>query len=971
MALFHFTVTQTKRSKGQSAIASAAYRSGEKLYSEYYGEYSDYTRKRGVICSDILLPPHAPKEYADRQTLWNAVEKAERGKNAQLAYSFEISLQNEFSLEENIALAREFLFREFVSRGMTVDVSFHEKECEDGGTPNPHFHFLCPIRPMEQDGTWGIKQRREYVLDEEGNRIRDANGKYVFNAVPTTDWGSPETLEHWREAWAEMCNAKFAEKGLDVRIDHRSYERQGVDLLPTIHEGATVRAMEKKGIRTEKGEFNRWIKATNAVIKDIRKKISLLFDWITEIKAELAKPQTPDLVSLLNDYYTQRKAGAYSQKGKISNLKEMNETYNYLRANGIYTLEDLESRLQSHRTTVDGLKTTMDSQNARMKAIRSLNDYSATYKSLKPVYDGLQKIKFEKSRAKYKTEHADKLKMFYTTRRKLTEEFPDGKVDMGKLSKEYDTLEQEHETTYAEFKTVREDLQRLWKVKSNIDIGKMKVEEQRKAVRAGYDPDILPPDLITFSKDAAELLADLQSRNERMFLLTFTVVNIAPTRQRLENDIFTVGGIAQKYNCALKRLDWQQEQGFVSSLALGYNEVEVQRGMTTSSTAIFIPFMTRELRMAGPSLYYGMNALSHNVIMADRKKLKSANGLYLGSTGSGKSFAAKRELLNVFLTIPQDRILIVDPMGEYAPLVRRLGGQVIEIAPGSPSHINPMDIRLDIDEDESPLSMKADFLLSLCELVVGGKDGLQPIEKTVIDRCVRLIYRDMALGIGAGKPPLLQDLYEELLKQPEPEARRVATALELYCTGSLNLFNHPTNVDLTARVVCIVLKGLGENLRKIAMHITNDFVTSAVNVNFHNGISTWCYFDEFHILLRDALTASYFVAVWKMLRKKGCVPSALTQNVKDLLASREIEAILDNTDFMILLAQAQSDRAILAKQLGISEHQLSYITHSNSGEGLLFYGDVTIPFVDRFPKGEIYNLLTTRPEDLKNEAKTE
>ena len=370
MALFHFTVTQTKRSKGQSAIASAAYRSGEKLYSEYYGEYSDYTRKRGVICSDILLPPHAPKEYADRQTLWNAVEKAERGKNAQLAYSFEISLQNEFSLEENIALAREFLFREFVSRGMTVDVSFHEKECEDGGTPNPHFHFLCPIRPMEQDGTWGIKQRREYVLDEEGNRIRDANGKYVFNAVPTTDWGSPETLEHWREAWAEMCNAKFAEKGLDVRIDHRSYERQGVDLLPTIHEGATVRAMEKKGIRTEKGEFNRWIKATNAVIKDIKKKIALLFDWIAEAKAELAKPQAPNLVSLLNDYYTQRKAGAYSQKGKISNLKEMNETYNYLRANGIYTLEDLESRLQSHRTTVDGLKTTMDSQNARMKAIR-------------------------------------------------------------------------------------------------------------------------------------------------------------------------------------------------------------------------------------------------------------------------------------------------------------------------------------------------------------------------------------------------------------------------------------------------------------------------------------------------------------------------------------------------------------------------------------------------------------------------
>lgn len=310
---------------------------------------------------------------------------------------------------------------------------------------------------------------------------------------------------------------------------------------------------------------------------------------------------------------------------------------------------------------------------------------------------------------------------------------------------------------------------------------------------------------------------------------------------------------------------------------------------------------------------------------------------------------------------------MVDPMGEYAPLVRRLGGQVIEISPDSPNHINPMDIQMGMNDEESPLSMKADFLLSLCELIVGGKEGLQPIEKTVIDRCVRLVYRELALGIGSGDMPLLQDLYEELLKQPEPEARRVATALELYCTGSLNLFNHPTNVQTKSRVVCIVLKGMGENLRKIAMHITNEFVTSAVNTNHAEALATWCYFDEFHVLLRDPLTASYFVAVWKMLRKKGCVPSALTQNVKDLLASAEISNILDNTDFLILLSQAQSDRAILAKQLGISEHQLSYITHSNSGEGLLFYGNVTIPFVDRFPKGEIYNLLTTRPEDIAHE----
>lgn len=498
------------------------------------------------------------------------------------------------------------------------------------------------------------------------------------------------------------------------------------------------------------------------------------------------------------------------------------------------------------------------------------------------------------------------------------------------------------------------------------DIDRMKMDEQKKAARAGYDIDILPPDLLTYSKDAAALLADLQSRNERMFLLTFLILNTAPTRQQLENDIFTVSGITQKYNCFLKRLDFQQEQGLMSSLPLGWNGIEIQRGMTTSSTAIFVPFMTQELRMDGQALYYGMNALSHNVIMADRKRLKSANGLYLGSTGSGKSFAAKRELINVFLAT-NDRIIVVDPMGEYAPLVKRLGGEVIDISPDSPHHINPMDLKLNMTGEDSPLSMKADFLLSLCELIIGGKEGLQPIEKTVIDRCVRLVYRELALGIGSGEMPLLQNLYETLCQQPEPEARRIATALELYCTGSLNMFNHPTNVNTDCRIICVVLKSMGENLRKIAMHITNELVTQAVDENFLTGLATWCYYDEFHILLQDALSASYFVRVWKMLRKKGCVPSALTQNVKDLLASREVENIFDNSDFMILLAQAQADRAILAKQLGISEHQLSYIAHSNSGEGLLFYGSTTIPFVDRFPRGEIYNLLTTRPEDMRKE----
>jgi type IV secretory pathway VirB4 component len=500
------------------------------------------------------------------------------------------------------------------------------------------------------------------------------------------------------------------------------------------------------------------------------------------------------------------------------------------------------------------------------------------------------------------------------------------------------------------------------------DIDRMKMDEQKKAARSGYDIDILPPDLVTFSKDAAALLTDLQSRNERMFLLTFTIISTASTRQKLENDIFTVSGICQKYNCALKRLDFQQEQGYVSSLVLGGNAIEIQRGMTTSSTAIFVPFMTQELRMGGPSLYYGMNALSHNVIMADRKKLKAPNGLYLGTPGSGKSFAAKREIINVFLATT-DRIIIVDPMGEYAPLVKRLGGEVIEISPDSPHHINPMDIQFTDNDEENPLALKADFILSLLELVVGGKDGLQPIERTVIDRCTRLVYREVMQNPETAAMPILQDLYELLSVQPEPEAKRLATALEIYCTGSLNVFNQPTNVDTEKRVICIVLKKLGATLRKIAMHVTNELSWAVVEDNFRRGLATWCYYDEFHILLRDALTASYFVTIWKMLRKKGCVPNALTQNVKDLLASREIENVLENSDFMVLLSQAAGDREILAKQLGISSHQLSYVTHSSSGEGLLFYGNTTIPFIDRFPKNtEIYRLLTTRPEDLKNDA---
>ena len=517
-----------------------------------------------------------------------------------------------------------------------------------------------------------------------------------------------------------------------------------------------------------------------------------------------------------------------------------------------------------------------------------------------------------------------------------------------------------------------DQLKAIKTIKGKIsDIGKMKVEEQRKAVRSGYDPDILPPDLITFSKDAAELLADLQSRNERMFLLTFTVVNLAPTRQRLENDVFTVGGIAQKYNCALRRLDWQQEQGFVSSLALGYNEVEIQRGMTTSSTAIFIPFMTRELRMAGQALYYGLNALSNNLIMVDRKKLKNPNGLILGTPGSGKSFSAKREICNTFL-VTDDDIIICDPEAEYAPLVERLHGQVIHISPASTQYINPMDINSNYSEEDNPLALKADFVLSLCELVVGGKEGLQPVEKTVIDRCVHVIYRKYFENPIPENMPLLEDLYNALLTQDEPEARHVAAALEIYVKGSLNIFNHHTNVDINNRIVCFDIKQLGKQLKKLGMLIVQDAVWGRVTANRSAGKSTRYYADEFHLLLKEEQTAAYSVEIWKRFRKWGGIPTALTQNVKDLLASPEVSNIFENSDFVYMLNQANGDRQILAKQLNISPHQLSYVTHSGEGEGLLFFGNVILPFVDHFPKDlELYRILTTRLSEVAEAQKHE
>lgn len=500
------------------------------------------------------------------------------------------------------------------------------------------------------------------------------------------------------------------------------------------------------------------------------------------------------------------------------------------------------------------------------------------------------------------------------------------------------------------------------------ELDRSKIEEQKKAVRAGYDMDIIPSDLATYGNDAKSLLKELQSQNERMFLLTFLVLNTGSTKQELETNVFQANSIAQKHNCNLRRLDYQQEQGLMSSLPLAYNQIEIQRGMTTSSTAIFVPFTTQELFQDGKeALYYGLNALSNNLIMVDRKKLKNPNGLILGTPGSGKSFSAKREITNAFLTTSDD-IIVCDPEAEYAALVTRLKGQVIKISPSSTQYINPMDINSNYSEEDNPIALKSDFILSLCELVVGGKEGLQPVEKTVIDRCVHQIYQTYFENPVPEKMPILEDLYNALLKQEEKEARHVATALEIYVKGSLNLFNHRTNVDVNNRFVCYDIKALGKQMKKIGMLIVQDQVWGRVTANRSAGKCTRYYVDEFHLLLKEEQTAAYSVEIWKRFRKWGGCPTGITQNVKDLLTSREVENIFENSDFIIMLNQAAGDRQILANTLNISPHQLSYVTHSGEGEGLLFYGNVILPFVDHFPTNlELYRIMTTKLSEVTPE----
>lgn len=496
------------------------------------------------------------------------------------------------------------------------------------------------------------------------------------------------------------------------------------------------------------------------------------------------------------------------------------------------------------------------------------------------------------------------------------------------------------------------------------DLDKAKIDEQKRAVRSGFDMDILPPDLVTFGKEAQKLLEDLQNHDEKMFMVTILIVHMAASRQKLENLVYSADGITNTQNCDLIRLDYQQEQGFLSALPIGINQVEIQRGLTTSGTAIFLPFRACEVFQKG-GVYYGLNATTGRMILADRKRLKCPNGVVLGTPGSGKSFSCKREAADVYLHTSDD-LLFLDPEHEYLSLCRQLSGQIIRLAPDSGDYINPLDVDLSVDTGENPLLMKADFIMSFCELILSASHGgLKPIEKSVIDRCIPKIYREYLKDPRPERMPVLGDLYQCLRSQEEGQALELATALELYVSGSLSYLNHQTNVNINNRVVCYDISALGQNLKKPGMLTVQNNIWQRTTINRYAGKTTRIYLDEFHLLLKEPQTAAYTAEIYKRFRKWNGIPTALTQNVKDLLDSPEIENILENSDFILMLNQAASDRNILAQRLGISPQELTHITNSGAGEGLLFFGDKIIPFIDKFPTDtKLYQVMTTKPADL-------
>lgn len=490
-----------------------------------------------------------------------------------------------------------------------------------------------------------------------------------------------------------------------------------------------------------------------------------------------------------------------------------------------------------------------------------------------------------------------------------------------------------------------------------------KIDEQRKAIKAGYDADMITHELKYSLDEANELLDDMRNKNQRMFKFTMFVYTCAEDEDTLKDNVYQLQATARKNGCKLVPLDCLQEPAFNAILPLGKNEVDIKRTLTTASTAIFIPFTTQELFQES-GMYYGLNALSRNLIFFNRKTLKNPNGFILGTPGSGKSFSAKREMVNALLNT-DDEVLIIDPEREYALLAEGFGGEIIHISAGSKAHINPLDITMDYSDDDNPLLLKSEFILSLCELIIGGKSGLTPGEKTVADRAVKITYNQYFRNPKKNPMPTLENFYNTLKDQPEEEAKHLALKLELYIKGSLSTFAQPTNIDLSKRFVVFDIRDLGKELKTMGMLIVLDQIWNRITQNRKIGRRTWLYIDEIYLLFQNEYAANYLFELWKRARKWGAIPTGITQNVEDLLLSDTARRMLSNSDFIMMLNQATSDRNELAKLLAISDQQLSFVTNTDAGQGLLFAGKSIIPFIDKFPQDtELYKMMTTKIEEI-------
>ena len=505
---------------------------------------------------------------------------------------------------------------------------------------------------------------------------------------------------------------------------------------------------------------------------------------------------------------------------------------------------------------------------------------------------------------------------------------------------------------------VREMQNRLLGVETNV------TNWQRRQNSSNNFSAVVPYDMEQQRKETREMLDDLTTRDQRMLFAVVTLVHLADTKEELDSDTDALRSVARKHLCQLSTLSWQQADGLSTVLPLGLRRIDALRTLTTEALAVLMPFKAQEIRHQG-GVYYGQNAISRNLIIADRRELLNGNGFVLGVSGSGKSFMAKQEIVGLALnasgSAPND-IIVIDPEAEYRPLIEGLGGEVITISATSPSHINAMDMEQGYGDGENPVVLKSEFLLSLCEQLMGGR-MLSAKEKSIIDRCTASVYHSYLKGGCQGRAPTLQDFHAELLRQSEPEARDVALAIELFTEGSLNTFAKPTNVDTNSRILCYDIRDLGKQLQPVGMLVVLDSVFNRIIRNRKLGRGTYIYIDEIYLLFQHEYSANFLFTLWKRVRKYGACCTGITQNVDDLLQSHTARTMLANSEFLVMLNQAATDRAELARLLNISDNQLSYITNVDSGRGLLKCGSAIVPFMNSFPKNRLYQLMTTRPSE--------